>query len=219
MVHLGFPFFLMAASAAHAQAPFAVGNTVLASPNQMESGWRRCIVKKPAQGYTGYELECADEYRAPDGMVRTLNTVSVPPKWVKADNPAFRPDMQIAAIRAEMEKRKSGNAAKSAAAKASAAKPDGAARSVALGKYECWAFNSARMLLNFTVTAPGKYTASDGSKSNFSHDPTSGKVEFKGYLAESLPKGTTTKYHEPKGRPTVSFRSARGAEVSFCEKR
>ena len=108
--------------------------------------------------------------------------------------------------------------AREAANKSAANKPDGAARSVALGKYECWSFSSARMLLNFQVTGPGKYTASDGSKSSFSYNAGSGMIEFKGYLADSMPKGYTTKYHETRGLPTVSFRSARGAEVSFCEK-
>lgn len=98
-------------------------------------------------------------------------------------------------------------------------KADGAAKTVALGDYECWANGSARMLLNFKVTTAGQYTASDGSRSSFSHDPATGQIVFKGYLAESMPNGYTTKYHEPKGRPTVSFRSARGSEASFCERR
>jgi hypothetical protein len=33
----------------------------------------------------------------------------------------------------------------------------------------------------------------------------------------SLPDGFTTKYYEPKGRPTVSFRGRDGGEASFCE--
>lgn len=209
---------LLAAFPTLAQSPFPSGTTVLGSPNSMDSGWKRCVVIKPAQGYSGYALECADEVMSPDGKVRLMRPMTVEAKWVKADNPSFRPDMQIAKIREEMANRDKQKSARAASAKAASAKPNGAAQSVALGKYECWAFNSARMLLNFTATAPGKYTASDGSRSTFTYDAASGRLEFKGYLADSMPKGYSTKYHEPKGRPTVSFRSARGAEVSFCEK-
>ncbi len=218
MRKLGFVTIMLVANGAFAQAHFSVGSTVLASPNQMDSSWKRCVVRQLPSGYKGYELECADDYRGTSGMVRTLNTVSVPPRWVKADDPAFRRDMQIPAIRAEIAKGKAGSAKAAQAAKAPR-KPDGAAGTVALGSYECWAHGSARMLLNFKVTSAGQYIASDGSRSTFSHDPATGRIVFKGYLAESLPNGFTTKYYEPKGRPTVSFRSAGGSEASFCERR
>lgn len=91
------------------------------------------------------------------------------------------------------------------------------ASGVASGRYECWAFNTARMDLNFTVTGPGRYEAADGSTGTFAFDSASGIVAFEGYLGDVMPEGFTTVYHEPGGKPTVSFRSARGAEASFCE--
>lgn len=88
---------------------------------------------------------------------------------------------------------------------------------VASGAYECWAFNTARMDLNFEVTGPGEYVASDGSTGTFELDAATQAIRFTGYLAEVMPDGFTSIYHEPKGIPTVSFRGRGGAEVSFCE--
>ena len=92
--------------------------------------------------------------------------------------------------------------------------------SVAPGNYECWGNGSARMLLNFKVTGKNTYTSADGKeKGTFNYDPSSGAITFKGgHLDGVMPKGFTSVYHEPKKRPTVSFRSARGAEASFCER-
>lgn len=97
-------------------------------------------------------------------------------------------------------------------------KPDGPAKSVALGSYECWANGSARMLLNFTITGPGRYTASDGSKGTFTFDPGSKAINFTGYERDVLPSGVHTIYHEPQGKPAVSFRNGSNSEISFCEK-
>lgn len=105
-----------------------------------------------------------------------------------------------------------------AAPRAAPAPADGAAKSVAAGNYECWAFSSARADLNFTVTGAGRYRASDGSNGTFAYDPTSKKIAFTGYLKEVMPDGFTTIYYEPKGHPTVSFRGRSGSEASFCEK-
>ena len=204
---------------AQAQTSFPVGSTVLASPIQLQSVWKRCLVKKTPQGYSGYELECADEVSgASDKMIRLLRAAFVPASWVKADDPKFRPDMQIAAIRAEMAA-KSGTISPGKAAVVAGAAGAGMVvpSTVRTGAYECWAFNRPRLLLNFTVTGSGKYTASDGSKSTFNYDAATGQVSFNGYLKDSMPAGYTTVYHEPKGMATVSFRSARAVEVSFCE--
>ena len=94
----------------------------------------------------------------------------------------------------------------------------GTAAAVAVGDYECWAFGEARALLNFSVTKPGTYRASDGSLGTFVYDAASGDIVFTGYLAESMPAGFTAKYYEPKATPTVSFRGRGGAEASFCER-
>ena len=83
------------------------------------------------------------------------------------------------------------------------------------GDYECWANGQARMLLNFTVTAPGKYTASDGTTGTFTIAP-DGVVTFTGYEAEVMPANFTIVYHVPEGHPTFSFRGNSG-EAAFCE--
>lgn len=44
-------------------------------------------------------------------------------------------------------------------------------------------------------------------------------VGGRGRLAEAMPAGFTAVDHEKNGRPTVSFRSARGSEASFCERK
>ena len=90
---------------------------------------------------------------------------------------------------------------------------------VAQGKYECWGNGSPRMLLNFNVTGKDRYTDPEGKqKGSFTYNPSNGAIAFKGgHLDGVMPNGFTSVYHEPKKRPTVSFRSARGAEASFCE--
>ena len=89
---------------------------------------------------------------------------------------------------------------------------------VATGPYECWAFKAPRLTLNFTVTGPGKYRDADGGDGTYRYDPATGAIEFTGYLGDALPEKFTSKYHEPKGRPTVSFRGPGGSEASYCEK-
>jgi hypothetical protein len=210
---LTFAAALLFASASAAQSVFEPGTLVLASPLQMDSSWYHCVVLKVPQGYSGYELECADEYRGTTGLIKKLDKITVPAKWVKADDPNVRPDLTVAAARAAI--------AKAAAAPKPTPAPvpaNGAAKSVVPGNYECWAFSTARMNLNFTVTAPGKYRASDGSTSTFTFEPATGLVTFAGYLKDAMPSGFTAIYHEPRGTPTVSFRSPRGSEASFCEK-
>jgi hypothetical protein len=93
-----------------------------------------------------------------------------------------------------------------------------ASAKVGLGAYECWAFSSPRMDLNFEVTDDHSYVASDGSAGTFKFDPETQSISFTGYLGDVMPEGFTTIYHEPNGRPTVSFRGRGGAEASFCER-
>lgn len=90
---------------------------------------------------------------------------------------------------------------------------------IAAGSYECWAFNSPRMNLNFTVTGPGRYTGADGAPGVFSYDQGNGLISItSGSLAGAMPDGFTVVYEVRAGKPTVSFVSGRGAEASFCEK-
>lgn len=89
---------------------------------------------------------------------------------------------------------------------------------VAMGSYECWANGQARMLLNFKIKSATQYTGSDDKPGNYSYDSHSGKITFKGgSLDGAMPDGYVSIYHEQKGQPTVSFRSPRGAEASFCQ--
>jgi hypothetical protein len=90
---------------------------------------------------------------------------------------------------------------------------------VATGSYECWANGAARMLLNFTIRNASQYTDSDEKLGTYTYDPASGRITFKGGLLDgAMPNGFQSIYHEPNRKPTVSFRSPRGAEAAFCEK-
>ena len=90
---------------------------------------------------------------------------------------------------------------------------------VAQGSYECWGNGSPRLLLNFKVTGKDRYTDAEGKeKGSFTYNAANGSITFKGgHLDGVMPKGFTSVYHEKNKRPTVSFRSGRGAEASFCE--
>ena len=96
-----------------------------------------------------------------------------------------------------------------------------APKAVSQGSYECWGNGSPRLLLNFKVTGNGKYSDPEGKQQgSFAYDPKSGAITFKGgHLDGVMPTGFTSVYHENKNKPTVSFRSGRGAEASFCEKK
>jgi hypothetical protein len=111
----------------------------------------------------------------------------------------------------------SGTAA--AAGPTPAAPPLQRAGGVVPGPYKCWANGQARMLLNFTIGGPGQYIGSDGKPGAFTFDPATRRIVFTtGALAGLLTDGAYAIYHEPQGRATVSFRSARGTEASFCQK-
>jgi hypothetical protein len=88
---------------------------------------------------------------------------------------------------------------------------------VTQGNYECWGNGAPRLLLNFKVTAKDQYSDPTGKeRGKFVYTQSTGVIEFKGgHLDGVMPKGFTSIYHEPKNRPTVSFRSGRGA---FCER-
>jgi hypothetical protein len=94
-----------------------------------------------------------------------------------------------------------------------------APKAVAPGSYECWGNGSPRLLLNFKVTGKDRYSDADGKQQgSFAYNPANGAITFKGgHLDGVMPAGFTSVYHENKKRPTVSFRSGRGAEASFCE--
>jgi hypothetical protein len=87
------------------------------------------------------------------------------------------------------------------------------------GSYECWANGQARMMMNFTIRSSTQYVGSDGKPGSYRYEPATGRVTFQGgALDGAMPAGFFAIYHAPSGKPTVSFRSARGAEAAFCEK-
>ncbi len=185
---------------------WAPGTKVEASPNQMEQFWEVCTIESGPNQWDQYRAECAGYVLPIAGKwIRPLSASSQaaaaqapasPPAPVRTDAaPATRPP------------------APAAAAPAAASAPG----SVALGQYECWNFSSARMDLNFEVTAPGRYTASDGSRRSFTYDAASGEIRFEGYLGEAMPEGFKAIYHVSNGVPKVSFRGRSGSEASFCE--
>ncbi len=191
---------LLTASAAATAGTWAPGTRVEASPTQMDQFWEVCTIESGPNQWDQYRAEC-------NGYV-----LPVPAKWIRPLSEAAQPAAAATPPAALPPP-------PPPAAAAPARRPDGAATEVATGSYECWAFNSARMDLNFEITAPGRYTAAaDGSEGSFSFDAGSGQIRFTGYLGEAMPDGFTAVYHEPHGRPTVSFRGRSGSEASFCEK-
>ena len=91
-----------------------------------------------------------------------------------------------------------------------------AAQTVPTGKYECWAWGQARLLMNFTVTGPGVYRKTNGA-GTFKVGP-GGKLAVTGPMMEEMPDGFSAVYHAPGGKPTVSFRGRSGSEAAFCER-
>lgn len=192
-------------ASAQTGSAWAPGTRVEASPTQMDQFWEVCIVESGPNQWDQYRLECA-------GYV-----LPVSGKWIRplpATSPQSGPHA-VEARAASAPPATSPDPPRTADPPAPAANP--AADPVALGQYECWNFNSARMDLNFEVTAPGRYTASDGSRSSFAHDAASGEIRFEGYLGEAMPAGFKAVYYVSNGVPKVSFRGRSGDEASFCE--
>lgn len=74
------------------------------------------------------------------------------------------------------------------------------------------------MLMNFTIRSATQYTGSDNKPGTYSFDANSGRITFRGgSLDGAMPDGFYAIYHEPRGVPTVSFRSPRGSEAAFCQ--
>jgi hypothetical protein len=89
---------------------------------------------------------------------------------------------------------------------------------VTAGRYECRGKGQTRLLLNFTALSSSQYTGSDRKPGTYSCDPATTRVTFKtGSLAGAMPAGFYAVYSAPQSRPTVSFRSPRGSEASFCQ--
>lgn len=101
---------------------------------------------------------------------------------------------------------------------AQTARPAPAPAALATGAYECWAFSSPRMGLNFTVTGPGQYVGLDNVRGTFTYNPATKEVVFRsGPLQGVMPDGFKSIYEVRQGKPTLSFIGRSGAEASFCE--
>ncbi len=89
---------------------------------------------------------------------------------------------------------------------------------VAVGPYQCWAFNQGRGMMNFTILAGGKYKDSNGAQGTFAVGA-GGAIQFHGGLLDGgIPAGMHAVYYEPQGRPTVSIRGADNGEAMFCQR-
>jgi hypothetical protein len=228
---------LLPLASVSAVASFQPGDRVLASPLMMQSRWEVCIVMEaPKSPLDGYKLNCAQD------PSRETTARTVPAKWVKeapalltlpatgarrapvrapapASTPAQpkpepQPQPQTPARPQPTAPPQPQRAAPHPAAGAGGAHP----ASVAFGSYECWAFSSPRMLLNFTILSPTRYKDSEGATGSYTYDSSTGRITFtSGLLNGAMPDGFYSIYHERKGLPTVSFRSRRDSEASFCE--
>lgn len=197
---------------------WAPGTRVEASPTQTASRWQVCVVVSGPEGRSeAYQLNCASD------PARQKTMMVVPARWIRPA-PALSGRSSLSTSRpAAPPAAPRGRTAPTAAPPAGPrdappAAPTRGAGGVALGRYQCWHFGSPRLLLNFEVTGPGSYVASDGSRSTFTYDPSSGRVVFSGFLGNAMPDGFTAVYDE-RNLPTVRFRSARGAEASFCQRK
>lgn len=221
---------VMAAREAGAQLTFAPGTRIQASPTRMSGQWQDCVVVSGPDRNGNYRVRCAGgsetsvpaKWIRPAGTGRTVRPLGGAPLMPAPMVPAA----PVAPVKAPEPKADPTPAAREATPRPKAPAPAPAAPTapssrggggVALGAYECWAWGSPRLLLNFKVTGAGHYTASDGSPGTFTFDPGSKAIRFTGYLADAMPSGFTSIYHEPHGKPTVSFRGRSGSEASFCE--
>ena len=180
---LGVGLAAVAIGSAAAQGAWRVGMTVLGSPAQIESGYKRCEVMGGANSAGYYDLECANSFLDPyNKKQRRLQRTWVPGKWIKPNDPSFEPDMQVAAIRGGQ-----GGAAAATAPPRPVARPNaGAGGSVQPGQYQCYGGPAGNMKLSFRGGGqyaneqgkPGAYTQS-GPTVTFRSGPWAG---FYGYV-------------------------------------
>jgi hypothetical protein len=85
------------------------------------------------------------------------------------------------------------------------------------GLYECWAWGQARMMLNVTVTGPGRYRGEDSGRTGkytlVGRDLTWTSGPLKGILPEDF----RAIYEVRNGTPTISYGRPDEMEASFCE--
>jgi hypothetical protein len=91
------------------------------------------------------------------------------------------------------------------------------AAGMAPGLYECWAWGSARMLLNVTVTGPTTYRGeSTGEDGTYALEGTS-LSWLSGPLQGIMPDGFTSTYEVREGTPTISYGKPGNTEATVCE--
>lgn len=162
------------AAAAHAQSQFKVGEVVLGSPYSSMSLWRRCVILTPINSNGVYGADCAEENTAGKYVQRT----TLKPDWVKPNDPSFRPDMQVAAIKAAEER---------AAAPKPAAPVVKTSATPPLGYYACGSRSGYNPIFSPTLLAGGRYRVTyniggtiHDTYGNYSYDPESKLVRFEG---------------------------------------
>ena len=162
-----------AAAAKPAAGAFAANSIVLASPTQMDGFFMRCVVVGGPHENDYYNLDCADEHAGVDDrMIKVVKRFAVPGKWIKANNPAYRPDMQVAAIRAAQ--------AAVAPAKPAAARAASKIAGLRTGEYACYGVGGKVLIgLGFKVLPSSAYTDLDG-KNRGSFSVAGGVVSFHG---------------------------------------
>ena len=211
------------AQAAASAGRFRIGQTVLASSTDSGVGATRCVVldRMPAvvirgeQPNDSYQVRCVIAYPDTYGRpVQALRDSWAKDSRMKPDDPSFHPEWRIATAQAQ-------DAARAARISdprqaASQVRPDGPARVVRPGNYECWSGSSARLNMNFTITGLGGYRNASGA-GRFSKGA-DGRLSLTGPMLEAMPKGFVAVYHEHHGKPTVSFRGPSGGEAAFCER-
>lgn len=129
------------------------GQTVLGSPASIDTGWQRCVVMggPNANGY--YDLDCASWYLNYDGdRVRYTQRQYVDGDWIRADDPGFEPDMQLAAVKAEEAARAAATEAANAAIwddNAPLPTADVPGGPVRPGAYQCYGGGAGNMAVTF----------------------------------------------------------------------
>lgn len=98
-----------------------------------------------------------------------------------------------------------------AVALASAVSTPSSAAGVPEGHYRCEANGKHRMMMDFKVTAPGRYVDSGGKKGTFSLDAKTNKLRFRGGVLNGLDVDYT-----PGATAKIDVNSRHGSEAVNC---
>lgn len=79
------------------------------------------------------------------------------------------------------------------------------------GQYRCEANGKHRMMMDFKVTAPGRYVDSGGKKGTFSLDAKTNKMRFRGGVLNGLDVDYT-----PGATAKIDVNSRHGSEAVSC---